>query len=127
MNEFQKIIDSYSSDLSLNKSISSSEAEKRAGRFLEAMAKITDLRHVFSESKIKFTTVQAAVYSEALSKGTAKTMTENKVTAEASAEYSGAREDLERIENDLAYLKAYWDIFMAAHVFYRQIAKGEQF
>ncbi len=32
-----------------------------------------------------------------------------------------------RTENDLSYLKAYYDIFMAAHVFYRNMAKGEQF
>ena len=88
-------------------------------------ARITDWRHILSEEKIKFLTVQTAVYSEELSKGTAKTMTENKVTAEASESYSSARESLESIENDLSYLRAYYDIFNNAHVFYRQMAKGE--
>jgi len=52
-------------------------------------------------------------------------MTENKMTAEASKEYTEAREDLEGIENDLSYLKSYYDIFRDAHIFYRQMSKGE--
>lgn len=125
--DFKQFLEKYISQLSLNKSISTSEAEKRAGAFLEGMAYITDMRHNFSEEKIKFLSVQTSVYAEELSKGTAKTMTENKVTAEASVQYTKAREDLEHIDNDLAYLKAYYDIFQNGHVFYRNISKGEQF
>lgn len=123
----KNLIEQYSSLLPLGKSISSSESERRASLFLEAMAKVTDMRHQFAEQKIRATSVQASVYAQELAKGTAKTMTENKVTAEASAEYAAAREELEDIENDTNYLRAYFDIFMAAHVFYRQCAKGEQF
>jgi len=127
MKDFKVFLEKYIIQLPLSKSISTSEAEKRAGAFLEGMAHITDMRHNFSEEKIKYLSVQTSVYAEELSKGTAKTMTENKVTAEASKPYEEAREDLERIDNDLSYLRAYYDIFMAAHVFYRNISKGEQF
>lgn len=123
----KEIIEFYAKLLPLGKSISTSEAEKRASLFLEAMAKVTDMRHTLAEGKVKATSIQAAVYAEELAKGTAKTMTENKVTAEASAEYAAAREELENIENDVNYLKAYYEVFSNAHIFYRQAAKGEQF
>lgn len=123
----KEIIEYYAKLLPLGKSISTSEAEKRASQFLEAMAKVTDMRHTLAEQRVKATSVQAAVYAEELAKGTAKTMTENKVTAEASAEYHIAREDFESIENDVTYLKAYYEIFQNAHVFYRQAAKGDQY
>lgn len=127
MKEVKDFVDKYAKLLPLNKSLSTSEAEKRAGEFLSAMASLTNWRHMFAEDKIRLTSVQAAVYAQELSKGTAKTMTENKVTAEASEEYTEAREALERIENDVSFLKAYYDIFHDAHIFYRQMSKGEQF
>lgn len=123
--EITEYIDKLAAKLPLNKSISFPEAEKRASEFLEAQAKITNIRHMLSEEKIKLLSTQTAVYAEELSKGTGKTVTENKTTAEASKAYISAREDFERIENDLAYLRAYYDIFQNAHVFYRQMAKGE--
>jgi hypothetical protein len=125
MKEIKEKIEKWSSQLPLNRSISTSEAEKRAGEFLSAMATITEWRHLITEEKIKFTSVQTAVYAQEMSKGTAKTVTENKLTAEASKEYTEAREQLEAVENDLSYLKAYYDIFQNGHVFYRNIAKGE--
>lgn len=125
MKEVKDFVDKYSKLLALNKSISTSEAERRAGEFLSAMATLTNWRHTFAEDKIRLISIQTAVYAEQLSKGTAKTMTENKVTAEASGEYLEAREGLERIENDISYLKAYYDIFHDGHIFYRQMAKGE--
>jgi hypothetical protein len=123
--EMKEYLEKMAKLLPVAKSISMVEAERRAGEFLSALATITEWRHVFSEDKIRLLSVQTAVYAQELGKGTAKTMTENKVTAEASAEYTKAREDLERIENDISYLKAYFDIFKDAHVFYRQMAKGE--
>lgn len=125
MMEFKEVLSQYSALLQLNKSISCPEAERRAGEFLVALAKITDWRHSFSEEKIRLLSIQTAVYAQELGKGTAKTVTENKVAAEASPEYTQAREELERIENDLSFLKAYYEIFHNGHLFYRQMAKGE--
>lgn len=124
MKEIKEYIDKYTKLLALAKSISYTEAEKRASEFLGVMATITEWKHVMAEDKIRLTSVQTAVYAEQLSLGTAKTMTENKVTAEASLDYTKAREELERIENDISYLKAYYDIFKDAHIFYRTMAKG---
>lgn len=124
MKEIKEYIAKHAAMLPLAKSISTAEAERKAGDFLMAMATIADWKHVITEDKIRLLSVQTAVYSDQLGKGTAKTMTENKVTAEASDEYREAREGLEKIENDISYLKTYADIFMAAHVFYRNMAKG---
>lgn len=125
MNDMKEYIERYRLLLPVGTSISYTEAERRAGEFLSAQATITDWRHSFSEDKIRLLSIQTAVYAEQMSKGTAKTVTENKLTAEASLEYTKAREELERVENDISYLKSYFDIFSAAHVFYRQMAKGE--
>lgn len=127
MTEIKEYLAKYEALLALSKSISGPEAERRAGEFLVATARITEYRHVFSEDKIRLLSAQTAVYAEQMSLGTAKTVTENKLNAEASQAYTQAREDLERTENDISYLKAYYDIFMAAHVFYRNVAKGESF
>jgi hypothetical protein len=125
MNEIKQFIELQSKKLPVGTSISYTEAEKRAGDFLAALASITDWRHIFSGEKIKLLSIQNAVYSELLGAGKAKTMTENKIAVEAHPDFITAREALELLENDISYLKAYHDIFMSAHVFYRQMARGE--
>lgn len=125
MTNFKDYLEKYAKLLPVTTSVSFVEAEKRSSQFLEATAMITEWRHTLGSEKIKAISIQTVVYSSELSKGTAKTMTENKVLAEASKEYLSARESLEGIENDSSYLKSYYDIFMAAHIFYRQMARGE--
>lgn len=127
MKEIKDFIAKYEALLPVASSISSPESERRAGEFLSAMAQITNWRHLLNEEKIRRLTVQTATFAQELSKGTAKTVTENKMTAEASESYTKAREEFEYLENDISYLKAYYDIFMSAHVFYRQMARGESF
>lgn len=125
MTDIKKIIEDYSKLLTISKAVSYTESERRSGEFLYAMAQITNYRHLLAQEKIRLVSVQTAVYAQEMSKGTAKTMTENKLVAESSAEYTKAREELEGIDNDISYLKAYYEIFSNAHVFYRQLAKGE--
>lgn len=125
MNKMQEYLAQYEKLLPVGTSISFTEAERRAGEFLAAQATITNWRHAFSDDKIKLLSIQTAVYAQEMTKGTAKTVTENKMMAEASAEYTAAREELERIENDISFLKAYFDIFTNAHIFYRKMSSGE--
>lgn len=124
MSEFKSQIEKYEALLPIGKSVSYTEAERRASEFLSGMAYITNLRHTFNEEKIRLLTIQTATFAQEMSKGTAKTVTENKLTAESSEAYTIAREEFERMENDLSYLKAYYDIFQNAHIFYRTVAKG---
>lgn len=127
MKEVKEYLEKYQKLLPVGQCVSQTESERRAGEFLEAMAFITNWRHDFGKEKIRLLSVQTAVYAEQLSKGTAKTVTENKTTAEASPEYAKAREEYESIENDLTFLKAYFEIFSNAHVFYRKMSAGEVF
>lgn len=121
--EIKEYVEKYQALLPLNKSISVPEAERRAGLFLEAMASLVNWKHILTEDKIRCLSVERAVYCEELFKGDAKTMTENKTKAEASGVYTAAREDMEKIDNDISYLKANMEIFQNGHVFYRQMAK----
>jgi hypothetical protein len=125
MSEMKDYIESCSALLPVSTSISYVEAERRAGEFLVAMAKITDWKHILTSEKIKLLSLQTAVYAQEMGKGTAKTVTENKLTAEASAEYTKAREDLENVDNDISYLRSFYELFNNAHIFYRTMAKGE--
>lgn len=120
---FKETIATYETLLPSSTSFSTTEAERRAGEFLVVMAKITDWRHQLYEDKIKKLTVQTATFAEQMSLGTSSTMTQNKMIAEASKPYEKSREDLERVDNDLSYLKAMYEIFLNAHIFYRGIAK----
>lgn len=124
MNDIKQYIEQYTKLLPVGKSISYTEAERRAGEFLSAMATLSDYKHILSEDKIRLLTVQTVTYASEMSKGTAKTVTENKLSAEASGEYIKAREELERIENDISYVKAMYDVFNNAHIFFRTMAKG---
>lgn len=123
--EIKAELEAYAALLPVNKSISFTEAERRAGEFLKAQAQITEWRHILNEEKIRLLSIQTAVYATQLSACTGKTVTENKTTVEASKEYQTSREDFEHVENDLAYLKAYYDILGNGHIFYRTMAKGE--
>ena len=125
MTDFKTYLSKYEKMLPVGTTVSAVEAERRASEFLEALASITTWKYEFSKEKIKLLSVQTAVYAEQLAAGTGKTVTENKVSAEASKEYTEARELFEFIENDINYLKSFYEIFMNAHLFYRQLSRNE--
>ena len=125
MKDIKALLEEYIAALPLNKSISIPEAERRAGLFLTAQAQLAEIRHGFTEELIRFTSVQAAVYAEQLAKCDSGKITQDKIAVEASSEYLKARENLESIQNDIAYIKAHQELFAAAHVLYRNLAKGE--
>jgi microsomal dipeptidase-like Zn-dependent dipeptidase len=113
----------YTALLPVNGSLTTQEAERRAGEFLVIMAIITEWKHMFTTEKIKYTSVQTVVFAEEVFKGDAKTITENKLKAEASKVHVTARENLERIENDISYLKTVYEVMNNGHLYYRQMSK----
>lgn len=125
MKDIKDYVEKYAALLPLNRSISYTEAEHRAGEFLSALATLANWKHLLMDDKIRLLSTQTVVYAEELSKATAKTITENKINVEASAVYIAAREGLERIENDIAYIKAYQELFLNGHLYYRAMAKGQ--
>lgn len=125
--DLRSMMEEYAKLLPVGTSVSYVEAERRAGEFLVALAKITDLKHSFSSEKIRLLSVQTSVFASELAKGDGKTITKDKIVAEASEVYQIAREDLEAVDNDLSYLRAYYDIYLNGHLFYRNLAKeGKQ-
>jgi hypothetical protein len=119
----QERIGKYAKLLPANSNLDPQANEKKASQFLTAMAEVSEWRHAYAQELIKLLSVQTATFAEELSKGTAKTVTENKLTAESSDVYTTAREQLEEVENNLSYLKSYYEIFQNAHVFYRNLCK----
>jgi hypothetical protein len=65
------------------------------------------------------------VYSNVLSVLGGSKITESKIKVEAAPEYLLSREALETSENDLNFLKTYYEIFLNAHIQYRNMAKSE--
>lgn len=125
MKEIKESLTKYNSLLPVGKGLTQGEAERRASEFLTAMYYLTDLKHTFADDKIRTLTTQNAAFATELAKCTGKTVTENKVTVEASTAYAAAREAFEFSENDISYLKACYEIYSNAHIFFRNLAKGE--
>ena len=125
MKEVKDKLSQYNALLPVGTGLTQAEAERRASKFLEAMYYLTDLKHTFFDDKIRTLTTQNATFATELAKATGKTITENKVTVEASAPYSAAREAFEFAENDISYLRACYEIYSNAHIFFRNLAKGE--
>jgi hypothetical protein len=119
------LIDKYVAMLPSDRVVSTVEAERRAGAFLEALAHVNTFRHMYSNQKIGLLSAERATYASVMAMMGGSKITEKKIEVEAAPVYMKAREELEAIENDLSYLRAFHEIFTNAHVFYRQLAKGE--
>lgn len=120
----QSFIDHYV-ELLPSKNVSQSEAESRAGEFLLAVAHISNMRHLYSNDKIKAESMERIIYGKLITSLKGTKITENKILVESNPEYQLVREELERIQSDMEHLKHFQDIFMNAHVFYRQVSKGD--
>lgn len=125
MDEIKFQIANWVKLLPTGRSVTQEEAEYRSSEFLIASACLAGWRHNLTDNRIKFSSVQAAIYASELYKCSGKTITENKITVEASETYAKAREDFEYTENDINYVKMFYDIFNNAHIFYRNLAKQE--
>jgi len=125
MKEIKDFLESYTQLLPSDKGISPFEAERRAAQFLVACAHIANWRHLYGQEKIRTTSLERAVYSNVLSVLGGSKITESKIKVEAAPEYLLSREALETSENDLNFLKTYYEIFLNAHIQYRNMAKSE--
>lgn len=125
MEEIKQKIEEGVELLPVEKAVSEREAERRAGHFLRLMAQITDTIDSLGDEKIRASSLQTAIYPKLMAQDGSKQVTEKKANVEGHADYIEARENLEAVENKLNYLKTYFKIFEHAHVFYRQLAKGE--
>lgn len=118
-----QMIQRYLDLVPLDNAISRPEAEKRASHFLVAQAHLTNHLLDYRTLQVGAVTKVNAVYASELNRAGGKTVTENKVTAEASAAYAEAREELETINNNIEYFKGYLKIFSDAHILHRNVGK----
>lgn len=125
MKEIKEYIDKFIELLPAEKSITGYEAERRASQFLVACAHIANWRHMYRQEKIKATSMERAIYSNVLSNVASSKITESKIKVEADPSYIAARESLEGWDNDLDYLKTYYDIFLNSHIQLRAMAKEQ--
>lgn len=125
VNEMRDVIGRYTKLLSLERSISTQVAEQRASEFLVIMAFIAEWKLEISEDKIEKDSVASAVFADELAKCKGDKITENKKLVEASSAYAEAREASEVNKVQLSYLSTYYEIFQNSHLFYRQMARGD--
>lgn len=125
LSKLKKIIKEAVEILPTEKAVSEREAERRAGRFLEVQAFIVDSIDTLNDDKIRAVSLEKAVYAKVLSEVKVKQVTEKKIQTEADPDYQAIRENLESVDARINYLKSYYKIFEAAHIFYRNLAKGE--
>lgn len=104
---------------------STTEAEKRAAKFLYAVGIISVNRKRVSDDMIAVKTQESVLYSQAIKDAEGKNVTEKKINAEVNQDYIRAREVKEKMDNILNYLKTQEKVFENAHIFYRNLYRGE--
>ncbi len=117
-----KIIQSYTEGVSLD------TAEKLAGEFLVAQLKVSrelakkDLDSRMRKQGVK--AIRAALYTKI--KGEVEKITEAAMTAQLDNNelVSGEQTSYDEAEVNKAELERYYEVFQAAHVYYRQTSRG---
>lgn len=124
MNALLEEIETYTDLLPTSgNSVSKSDAEDRATKFLVISSKLLNARFLANEDKIKAISIAKSIFAQVTREADGKNVTEKKLNAEANSDYQEAREYLEKIENKVDFFKTYINIFNDAHVFYRQLSK----
>jgi hypothetical protein len=117
------IVESYTSGVSLE------EAERLAGRFLQAQIQVSEeLKSADLDSRMRKSVVKALkalVYSAACSKADKKpteTQLDHVVNTDGSVREEQDAYDRAEVERD--NLERYYSIFREAHIHFRGVAKG---
>ena len=111
--------------LPLSGNVKIHEAEDLAPKFLVACQVLTSSRLSLQEQKIEAISVKDVIYRDSLLKAVGKTITEKKIDAEANKQFRDIRELTEILDARIDYVKANYKILENAHIFYRQLAKGD--
>lgn len=122
--DIQKLISEHIEMLP-SKNVKIHEAEELAPKFLALSHNILTVKLSLDEQKIGFQTLIDVVEADCVNEAPGKTVTEKKMNAKAMKDYREAREALELSGARIDFLKANLKIFENAHIFYRQISKGD--
>lgn len=105
--------------------VSLADAKPRAGRMLTRVAVLTQYLRSVEEELPKLQTLVNAQYARAINSAVGKGVTEKKVEAEASPEYTEAVEKHAMLEAEQTWVKNFIKIFDNAHIMYRQFCRDE--
>jgi len=99
------------------------EAEEFAVQFLKAAYEVNIiLRRIRNEIIVLDATCNIK-YNEVINKCDGKGVTEKKIQTEANPEYLLTVKEQQEMANNKEYFKNLYDIFMAAHIFYKGISR----
>lgn len=131
MNNFEQFCNSLETKIqsSYEEGITMEDAEKLAGEFLFAQLKVsTELKKNDLDSRMRKSgvkAIRAAVYLDAATKGDKKP-TEAALSAIIDSDklVIGEQRSFDEAEVERDNLERYYDVFGQAHVYFRQLAKG---
>lgn len=107
--------------------VSDSDAQLRAGRFLEMQYHLINGVRDLSADLLKAKTVLHLTTSQLIQTIEGKTVGEREAKMQADPTFIEARERYESLKNEIEHLQGYLDSVRDAHVFYRQLSKGESY
>lgn len=98
------------------------EAEYRASLFLTACAHAINWRATYAELLHNATARAEVSYKIALFQANGRNVTEAKIVADADPDNQAAQIKVRELESKVDYFQTYYQLFMNAHIFYRQMA-----
>jgi len=101
------------------------DCEVRASDFIAMNAVLITHKYDLRSEVVTLTSLRDAIFKQALLTADASNVTTKKVIAEANGDYQKIRERLELTENKIEYVRHFIDLFKDAHIFYRQLSKGD--
>lgn len=122
IDDIEKLVDDTVNLIAIN-AHSLADAKPRASRFLIVMALLTDFLKDIEEELPKLQTLVDAGYAQAISTALGKNITEKKVAAEASRDYTSVREQKAKLDALRDWTKNHIKIFDHAHLMYRQYSR----
>ena len=107
--------------------VSDTDAQLRAGRFLEIQFRLINGIRDLSSDLLKAKTVLHLTTNQVQQGVEGKNAQEREAKIKADPAYVAAREQYETIESEIESLQSYLSTVKDAHVFYRQLSKGEAY
>lgn len=121
LSEIEALIDEHV-DLIVVDAAGLAEAQERCGKFLCVAAILTSYLKDTEVKKTKIKTLERTAFFDSI-KQEEGTITEKKLKAEGNMTYTEAREALETVDATITWIKNYKEIFLNAHVMYRQYSR----
>jgi hypothetical protein len=98
-------------------------SKDRSARFLVIQAILATYLKSLEEAKAQLTTITEASFAQAIKYASGKNVTENKISASVDPQYSSTRENSEKLDAEINWIKTHMKIFENAHILFRQFLR----